>query len=239
MSISYCVTCRDRLDHLIQTVPVSLSQIANDDEIVILDYGSSDGVSEVIQRVFSSLIKKGIIRYGRVEAEEWNIGHAKNIAHKLGTKPILCNIDADNYVTKGFSQWIEACFKVYSDSITCVDFNGYGGGCGRIALSRDNFLKIGGYREDLNGWGYDDFDLVNRAKVIGLRPIVTPVRFLNYIRHSDSMRQILPGTGKEENNHINKVKSENAIRLGQWRANGPVWGEARVSVNFEGQMLLV
>ncbi|MGY6530822.1 MAG: galactosyltransferase-related protein [Cyanobacterium sp.] len=40
-------------------------------------------------------------------------------------------------------------------------------GCGLICATKKNLLSLGGYNQDLQGWGWEDQDLLIRAKILG------------------------------------------------------------------------
>lgn len=40
-------------------------------------------------------------------------------------------------------------------------------GCGLICVTRKNLLSLGGYNEELQGWGWEDQDLLIRANILG------------------------------------------------------------------------
>jgi len=52
---------------------------------------------------------------------------------------------------------------------------------GRIAISKDNFNKLGGYDERFKDWGYEDLDFIYRARNLGLRRFT--VQNISYIDH--------------------------------------------------------
>ncbi len=66
----------------------------------MVDYGSSDGLSQWVWRHFESDIQQGRLRFFEVKNEvRWNVSKAKNLAHRLARGDYLFNLDADNFVT--------------------------------------------------------------------------------------------------------------------------------------------
>lgn len=59
---------------------------------------------------------------------------------------------------------------------------------GRIAVSADNFIKLGGYDERYSAYGPDDKDFSTRAEYLGLIPHRIPSRFLDAIHHGPKLR---------------------------------------------------
>src|SRR5438045_8134229 len=120
MPISYCVTCYKRLFHLRSTLPVNIKRKHFDDEIVVLDYGDTEELAEWIVSM-EPLIRSGHLVYARTEAASWHMAHAKNVAHQLASKEIVCNLDADNFISEGMSAWLNRKFELYSEIIAYPD----------------------------------------------------------------------------------------------------------------------
>jgi hypothetical protein len=60
---------------------------------------------------------------------------------------------------------------------------------GRIAMSKDNFMKLGGYDEHMKGWGREDGNLIMRALAMGLVPQpFYDASFMGVIAHSTEER---------------------------------------------------
>jgi len=57
---------------------------------------------------------------------------------------------------------------------------------GVIAVSGENFQKLGGYDETMSGWGFDDIDFIYRAQTLGLTCFVSTGNA--FIPHSDHLR---------------------------------------------------
>lgn len=176
-------------------------------EFVVLDYGSEDGLGDWIKQNYQAEIDSGRLRYARYEAPHFKMAHAKNMAHRLATGDVLCNVDADNFIAKDFSKWLEEKFDkninsvVTYTSITFADdvqhklkrlgglpasVNGAGG---RLAISRDNFNRLRGYDETYSAWGFDDSNLGARAMKIGAERFRIPDNLLgNVIGHDHNER---------------------------------------------------
>ena len=210
--VSYCTTCKGRLHHLMETLPANLKAEENnpDIEFVILDYGSDDGLAEWIERNFMKEIKSGRLIYARTEAEDFQVSHAKNMAHRLATGNILCNLDADNRIVPNFSRWLQQKAKAHSELfISSVPVHAFshvlgkmdrkylgkhsftthpGDITGRMSVSKDLFEKLGGYDESINS-RRQDIDFAERARSSGATIIVLPQHLRgSAIPHSDEER---------------------------------------------------
>lgn len=206
--ISYCITCKGRAHHLIQTLPHNLALEKDNPniEFVVLDYDSKDGLGEWIQQNLREELESGRVRYARFEpAPNFKMAHAKNMAHRVATGDILCNLDADNFLAPGFTTWMrDSMVQEPKSFITSLPLNAMeflttrlsakvvgnkpllGG---RVALWRDDFLKLGGYDERFTGWSPDDVNMAMRARESGLKPFTVPDdRIGHSVEHSNMDR---------------------------------------------------
>jgi hypothetical protein len=217
--VSFCITCKGRLEHLKQTLPQNLRNNANypNTEFVILDYDSPDGLEDWIRKNFQAEIDSGKIRYAKFQpAPHFKMAHAKNMAHRVATGDVLCNLDADNVTGPGFAKWLNEQFTANPNSVVRVRFrsfaqrvkeghlfdNGYGG---RIAIGREHFEKLHGYDERFNGWGNDDNNFIQRTTKSGL----------NIVRIPESMRGSVIDHGDKERtvNLEPELKAQSEARL--------------------------
>jgi hypothetical protein len=101
-----------RLHHLRQTLPANLEANAGlPVQFIVLDYNSPDGVGDWMQSNFQAQIESGKLVYGRTaEPRFFNMAHAKNVAHRLASGRIVCNVDADNFVSGEFTRWLLKLF---------------------------------------------------------------------------------------------------------------------------------
>ncbi|KJH73376.1 glycosyltransferase family 2 protein [Aliterella atlantica] len=59
-------------------------------------------------------------------------------------------------------------------------------GCGLICASRNTLISLGGYKEIFTGWGWEDQDLLMRAKLLGIK--VEVAGKVIHLSHSDAIR---------------------------------------------------
>lgn len=206
MLLSFCTTCMGRAHHLKQTLPQNLADTVdwnrpNDVEFVVLDYSSPDDLAVWIQTdpVLAPYREAGILRFARSAGwRHFRHSHAKNMAHALARGDYLCNVDADNFVGSGFADHLREVFGQRPQAIVAtnrldVSLNEppYKGCMGRVALSAENFARLGGYDEgeDFRGWSGEDSDLLIRAVKHRMRPVfLRDRRFLRVVQHTDLER---------------------------------------------------
>src|SRR5277367_4884887 len=136
--------------------------------------------------------------YSFPDAGPFKMAHAKNMAHRLGIlegADILVNLDADNFTGWGFAEYIAAAFESYYNQkqdvfmwAKMIKGQLPRGINGRIAVSKDAFLKVGGYDEQFHTWSPDDKDFNLRLRRLGYKPVEIDPSYLNAIRHNDKIR---------------------------------------------------
>ncbi len=165
--ISFCSTCRNRLWQLMDTLPINLQSISDVHEIVLVDYGSTDGLSDWIWNNYKKHIDSKKLVFFEVKNEvRWNVARAKNLAHRLASGDYLFNLDADNFITQ---EDIQEITKAVESASHCWQFSQDhrdDGSFGRIGLPAELFKFIGGYDETFLAMGYEDIDLINRLAAL-------------------------------------------------------------------------
>ncbi len=210
-SISFCITCMNRLNHLKKTLPQNLKDNADykNLQFVILDYSSTEKIENWIIENFNDEFKSGKIKIIREDGNQYfHMARAKNISHYFADGEIVCNIDADNYTGKDFARYlnyianrndsfVSARKPVRFDLDTMELLNSkdrlglYSAGSdsgGRIAVLKKDFVKLGGYNEAFSNWGQDDNDFFLRCLKDDFNYEIIPKYFFGSIRHSNSLR---------------------------------------------------
>jgi len=186
----------NRLAYLSQTLPVNIAENSGYSglEFVVLNYNSKDGMDDWINSNMSPHIESGLLKYYKTnEPECFNIAHSKNMAGKLATGDIICNVDADNFAGPGYVHWVAEVFEQNGPDtvITChrKDAIPYRDQGGKLCFTKSLFSAINGYDESLIGYGMDDVELANRLENAGgKRVFIEDEKFLRFIGHSDLER---------------------------------------------------
>src|SRR5215217_7406658 len=98
LKVSYCTTCKGRLKHIQETLPANVSTENKNAgvEFVIIDYDCPDGTKDWVKANFASEISSGRVRLAHyAPAPVFSMEHAKNLAARIATGDIICNLDAD------------------------------------------------------------------------------------------------------------------------------------------------
>ena len=164
--ISFCITCMNRLHHVQKTLPKNIEDnyLPDDVEFVLLDYNSKDGLEQWVQQNMQSYIDVGILNYYKTMDSEYYLrSHSRNMAFRLASGEILCNLDADNFLGEGFAVEMIKEFAQQSTIFYTSDFSS-ADAFGRVCVLQKDFLAIHGYNEAFAGYGYEDNDLFARLK---------------------------------------------------------------------------
>lgn len=196
--IAFCSTCRGRVQHLRETLPKNLADNASFENTVfiVLGYGDRDGLDEFMRspEIMQHIQSGRVVYYNFPEPEVFHMAGAKNMAHRCGMREgatILVNLDADNFTTPNFAQYIADQFKedpkcfLWAKMLRGVLPRGING---RIAMTKHAFLNIGGYDEKFDTWNHDDKDANMRLRRLGYNGRQIHPRYLDAIRHTDKMR---------------------------------------------------
>lgn len=167
--VSFCTTCKGRLYQYKQTIVKNIEDNADhpDTEFVLVNHNSPDHLDDWVRDNLMPYIESGkLCYYKMVDIRPWHVCHAKNIAHRVATGEILCNLDGDNFTGPGFATFID---DVISKDKKTVGWLNHGSStCGRIFLLAEHFKTLGGYDEKFMPMSYQDMDLIRRAEKIGL-----------------------------------------------------------------------
>lgn len=199
MNVFFCTTCKGRAQHIERTLPRNLADNADYPhfKIVLVDYNSGDHLQEYIERNHRAELDSGrLVVYSTREPGPFRMSHAKNLAHRLAIREgadVLVNMDADNWAAPGFARWVAEQFEKGEEFLwtnaKSVCGRARQGLAGRIVLSRNLFLEVGGYDERFRDWAPEDEDLKLRVRrIIGCEGERIPDEYLWVIPHKDGLR---------------------------------------------------
>ena len=189
--ISFCITCMNRLKHLQETLEKNILDnfLVDEVEFVVLDYNSQDGLEEWIAQSMMKYIEMGILVYYRTtEPAYYRRSHSRNMVFRLAEGEVVCNLDADNYLGRGFAEFMLKEFnnkeRLFYTSNLC-----YRDVFGRVCLERKEFVEARGYNEVFVGYGLEDVEFFNRLLCRGLvQEIFNQKEFYNVLMHADEER---------------------------------------------------
>lgn len=234
--ISFCTTCMGRLHHLKETLPRNIedNRDCGDLEFVVLDYNSPDSTGAWIHDTYPDLIRTGRLKYFRTtEPRYFHMAHSKNVAHRLATGDIVCNVDADNFTGPGFAAKLADIFlRGPRRLVVSGDWRVVKGSNGRVAMWRKHFLAFRGYDESMQGYGFEDQDLISRCELLGFSVQKLDKEWLNLIEHSNKERKLLYAPEHQKLNDEltqNREQSHSNVQLGLVVPNSNRWGQVALS----------
>lgn len=175
---SFITTCKGRLHHLQQTLPLLARQ--ENSECVVVDYGCPQKTGDWVEQHCPQ------VKVMRVTDDEgFCLARARNMGAQVAQSERLIFIDADIRLVGDLLSWLRPrlgpgiFFRAGS-----LDSNM----TGTFVCHRGDFNKIGGYDELLRGWGREDKDIYYRLRLAGCEQGFFPEQFLDAIAHSDEER---------------------------------------------------
>jgi hypothetical protein len=193
MKISFCISSRNRLWQIKETLQHNLDLIRDRHEIVLVNYGCQQGLDDYIRSHFISDIMSGhLVYFEAFNINSFHASKAKNLSHRLASGEFLFNLDGDNFLSESMINFIENSFKEEPGSVVHLVDKKQPGSFGRIGMHRNNFFYLGGYDESLMPRNHQDTDIINRCILLGL----------NYKSSKESYKCPIP------NNTINNAADE-------------------------------
>ena len=171
--ISFCTTCMNRFEQLQAVLPKNVSILKKygpEVELVVVNFIVNEEsllIDKWIKQNFQEDLNANSFKYYTThQLKYWHASKAKNYAHSFGKGRLLYNLDCDNYLNEK-----EIDFLLASDNTPAYIYHGFSslnkfgdGTYGRICMSQQLFQQIGGYNEKLFPVGYQDSDILLRAK---------------------------------------------------------------------------
>ena len=241
IKISLVVSCMDREDHLIRCLEswMGLSLI---NEIVVVDYSSE------IPLEMNSKIQKWInseqIKLIRVEGESvFNLGKAYNIAVDFASNNKILKIDCDYLCLN--SEWLTNLNDSAYDSHECFFLRGdwrFGKSMsGLLFCDKRDFVF---YREDLDGWGFDDLDLAKR--IVETKPRVKEViwsdakLYISHLPHDDCLRtKNYECSDKTKTNYNNRlICHQPTATINRFKYNSTVKNDYLTTVSYKSHLTI-
>lgn len=177
---SLIVTCKGRLGHLKQTLPLFMRQ-ANT-QVIVVDYSCPEKAGDFVETHFPSA------KVVRVTGQKlFNVSAARNAGGAIVETPYIIFVDADTVLAANFTALIlehltESNFLRFQSESS----NSLGGTC--VVATRD-FRRIQGYDVVFSGYGGEDLDFYWRLQRMGVvLRILKPAKAVRWIQHGHDMR---------------------------------------------------
>jgi len=230
--ISICTNVMDRLDDIRMTLEENVK--SNLDypyvEHLVLDYNSKDGFSEWVQKDMQRYLKNGrLVVYRTTDPESYSMAHSRNVSFKLASGDIVNNVDADNFTNSGFASQINYLANQMPQRASFA--KGKTMLRGRLGFYKREFVEmLGGYDEEIKGYGHEDHDLLYRSYGLGFTMMFFGGKYYRAVPdHRKAQMDNFSNKNWRYTEKRNKLVSFFNLFYGIFKANvGREWGMANV-----------
>lgn len=199
--ISIIIPCKNRLNHLAETLPLVL-RMMGEFQVIVVDYNCPMSCKDYLLATYPQESRLKVIK-ADVKEKEWNLSHSRNLGFLESKGEALLFLDADT--------------KVNSDFLTIhpLDENTFYTGSwlhasGCCMVWRKDFEAIRGYNQVCEGWGTEDYNLYKRLETRGVnRKYFNEKKFKN-MRHHDKTRNEFHG--RAEIHHTNELNFQRTLK---------------------------
>tara|TARA_Y100001938_G_scaffold53953_1_gene75398 strand:- start:1051 stop:1806 length:756 start_codon:yes stop_codon:yes gene_type:complete len=180
VAISLLCGIKDREEHLLRSYP-SWLECEGVDEIIIVDWGSSRPISEILEK--NEKLK--IVRVNPSHCKYWSFSQAFNTAARFSSNEHFVFINADEIIVdKNEISELPKPDHTFFYEGTSWD-NPKAHGVYFLYISKDLFWHVNAFNEKMIGYGYDDVDIRQRLSEAEAR-LVTPNIKIEHIEHGHS-----------------------------------------------------
>lgn len=239
--ISLCTTCMNRAFDLKKTLPKNIED--NKDypnlEFVVLDYNSQDDLEQWMKDNMMSHIESGrVVYYKTTTPKFYSMTKSRNLAFRLASGDTVNNVDADNYVHKGFAAYLNVLANQFTEKV--IFSKGKRMLRGRLGFWKHEFMdELKGYNEKMEDYGRDDHDLLNRAWMAGY----TLVQFGGDYYSNTGSKSHQMDSMKIKDWKLSELRNElqmlEGMAKGRIKGNRAEWGQDKVIKNFEEEICLI
>ncbi|KAB7739274.1 glycosyltransferase [Parvibaculum sedimenti] len=176
--ITYITTCKGRLHHLKQSLPVVASQ--PNLKVIVVDYDCPDRAGDWVTANFPSV---EVVKVSN--APFFQLSHARNVGARAATTRWLAFFDADVVLGDGFFSRISRTLSPGAFFLARSEMPNL---WGSVIVEREVFLKAGGYDEAITHWGGEDIALYSDLSFLGYALRTYDAPDMRAIEHGDDER---------------------------------------------------
>jgi glycosyltransferase involved in cell wall biosynthesis len=181
-SRTFVTTCKDRLDHLKQSLPRLLEQQGC--TVLVVDSRCPQGTGDWVERNHPQV---EVVRHD--DGGVFNLAAARNAGLAACRSDFVAFIDADVLTGPRFAEVVVPHLKAgtFVRYEVPPELFGLDGSC---IVEREAALGIGGYDTLFEGWGGEDTDFYLRLELGGQQPMMLPSNGIidGVIRHEGVLR---------------------------------------------------
>lgn len=179
--ISIIIPCKNRLNHLALTLPLT-KKIQGETETIVVDYNCPMGTATYVENTYPNI---KIVK-AQVGELEWSLSHARNLGFKESKGDAILFIDADTRIKPDFL----IKHPLNENEFYTGEWLHCSGCC---MVWRKDFGSVKGYNEVIKSWGTEDYDLYRRLEGKGLKRNYFDKKSYDNIKHHDRIRNEFHG----------------------------------------------
>lgn len=181
--------CKGRRKSLEETLKFFLMQDYPYIEVIVVNYNSPDKLHDWLEDEFPSQLAQGkLVEVYVPETLYFHHAHSRNVGLRHALGEWVLYVDAD---VRPHSRLVSYLVRRVTPILDI--FAMPGPGIGRDAAStmfakRYDLERLGGFMEQLEGWGYEDGDMRDRLFLLGKEMLSFSPSMLSVVRHQDHER---------------------------------------------------
>lgn len=209
MKVSVIIPCKNRLNHLKETLPLVMGQSYSDFEVLVIDYNCPQRSGEYSEKMGATTV------YCDVAPNEWSLSAARNQGYFHAKGEMLLFLDADavlsdpDFIAKHVNYCVDGSF---------ICGWGVGEATGCCMLRKRAFEAADGYNELIKSWGAEDIRFYQRLEGMLAQERRNWLGGITCLNHGDEFRNeyhggINPAVTDEENFKIKGYKGISPCNL--------------------------
>jgi glycosyltransferase involved in cell wall biosynthesis len=177
--VSVIITCKNRLEHLKQSLPKLCAQEPL--EVIVVDYGCLEGTRTWVKNNFPN------VRLVCVDDDPvFSLSRARNMGASYGQGKFLMFSDADIIIDFSIHEWVEN--NSVPGEFYTINPKKDPSLCGTAIINKNDFHLVGKYDEAFRGWGGEDVELYKRLIYRSIQHKFINDQKISAIQHDDNVR---------------------------------------------------
>jgi len=206
LSISIVAACHNRAHDMDVSLQTWL-RVKNVDEIILVDWSSSNRASFLGSSRRSGELGKKLVLVRVEDQKEWVLTRAYNLAIKVASGSWILKVDCDTLVHPDFVDR----HPIQKGAFYSLKFPRNSNEArlsGVLFAGRDDLLNVHGYDERLVRYGYEEKDLLRRLSLLDGRDL--DPEYISHIPHSDPTGTTDVGSIRIVSSEVNKAVLESS-----------------------------
>jgi glycosyltransferase involved in cell wall biosynthesis len=216
--ISVITACYNHGRFINEMIESVLKQTFEDFEIIIVNDGSTDDTAEILNNITSKKVKI-------LQTRNQGPAHARNIAIRHATAPLIMNLDADDKIAADLLEKANNIFTMNPNiGIVYCDAECFGAKSGKFEIGeysletmlfdnkitslsffrKEDWQEVGGYSDDLI-YGLEDWDFWLLIIELGREVVKIPEKLVYYRTYKNLQES---RSGRRKNDRLKLIESQ-------------------------------